>query len=122
MRQMAGSSMMPVRKGYLASFLLAALMPESVNLEYCLRSHFPYHFICPEAHLHGLPTLLPNAHTTIHTRPHLPHLHQDLTLRAKDSLVSFGERLSTRIFASYLRANGVPAQQVGGSGQGLNKF
>jgi hypothetical protein len=28
---------------------------------------------------------------------------QDLTARAKDSLVSFGERLSTRIFASYLR-------------------
>jgi hypothetical protein len=33
---------------------------------------------------------------------------QDLTARAKDSLVSFGERMSTRIFASYLRA------QVGG--------
>lgn len=29
---------------------------------------------------------------------------QDLTPRAKDSLVSFGERLSTRIFASYLRS------------------
>lgn len=28
---------------------------------------------------------------------------QDLTARAKDSLVSFGERLSTRIFAAYLR-------------------
>lgn len=28
---------------------------------------------------------------------------QDLTLRAKDSLVSFGERLSTRLFAAFLR-------------------
>ncbi|GAX83624.1 hypothetical protein CEUSTIGMA_g11048.t1 [Chlamydomonas eustigma] len=36
---------------------------------------------------------------------------QDLTSRAKDSLVSFGERLSTRIFASYLRSCGVPARQ-----------
>jgi aspartate kinase len=36
---------------------------------------------------------------------------QDLTPRAKDSLVSFGERLATRIFASYLRT------QVGGWGQ-----
>ena len=27
---------------------------------------------------------------------------QDLTLRAKDSLVSFGERLSTRLFAAFL--------------------
>ncbi|KAK9824483.1 hypothetical protein WJX72_010708 [[Myrmecia] bisecta] len=36
---------------------------------------------------------------------------QDLTLRAKDSLVSFGERLSTRLFASFLRAHGVPARQ-----------
>ncbi|GLC36554.1 hypothetical protein PLESTB_000161300 [Pleodorina starrii] len=36
---------------------------------------------------------------------------QDLTPRAKDSLVSFGERLSTRIFASYLRSQGVPARQ-----------
>lgn len=36
---------------------------------------------------------------------------QDLTLRAKDSLVSFGERLSTRIFAAYLRKQGVPARQ-----------
>jgi len=36
---------------------------------------------------------------------------QDLTLRAKDSLGSFGERLSTRIFASYLRQQGVPARQ-----------
>jgi aspartate kinase len=31
------------------------------------------------------------------------NIMQDLTARAKDSLVSFGERLSTRIFASYLR-------------------
>ena len=29
---------------------------------------------------------------------------QDLTLRARDSLVSFGERLSTRLFAAFLRA------------------
>lgn len=36
---------------------------------------------------------------------------QDLTPRAKDSLVSFGERLSTRIFASFLRTRGVPAKQ-----------
>ncbi|GIL90330.1 hypothetical protein Vretifemale_17965 [Volvox reticuliferus] len=36
---------------------------------------------------------------------------QDLTPRAKDSLVSFGERLATRIFASYLRTKGVPARQ-----------
>ena len=28
---------------------------------------------------------------------------QDLTNRARDSLVSFGERLSTRLFASFLR-------------------
>ena len=28
---------------------------------------------------------------------------QDLTQRAKDSLVSFGERLSTRLFAAFLR-------------------
>jgi hypothetical protein len=37
---------------------------------------------------------------------------QDLTARAKDSLVSFGERMSTRIFASYLRT------LVSGLGQG----
>ena len=34
---------------------------------------------------------------------------QDLTPRAKDSLVSFGERLSTRLFSAYLRASGVPS-------------
>ncbi len=39
------------------------------------------------------------------------NIMQDLTARAKDSLVSFGERLSTRIFASFLRAQGVPARQ-----------
>lgn len=39
------------------------------------------------------------------------NIMQDLTSRAKDSLVSFGERLSTRIFASYLRTQGVPARQ-----------
>jgi aspartate kinase len=37
---------------------------------------------------------------------------QDLTARARDSLVSFGERMSTRIFASYLRQRGVPARQL----------
>ena len=36
---------------------------------------------------------------------------QEMTPRAKDSLVSFGERLSTRIFAAYLRRLGVPATQ-----------
>ena len=36
---------------------------------------------------------------------------QDLTPRAKDSLVSFGERLSTRLFAAFLAAQGVPARQ-----------
>lgn len=36
---------------------------------------------------------------------------QDLTPRAKDSLVSFGERLSTRLFASFLRQQGIPATQ-----------
>jgi aspartate kinase len=36
---------------------------------------------------------------------------QDLTPRARDSLVSFGERLSTRLFAAYLRSHGVPARQ-----------
>jgi aspartate kinase len=37
---------------------------------------------------------------------------QEMTARAKASLVSFGERLSTRIFAAYLRRLGVPAVQV----------
>ena len=32
------------------------------------------------------------------------HIVQDLTTRAKDSLVSFGERLSTRLFAALLTA------------------
>ncbi|KAL0019476.1 hypothetical protein WJX77_010723 [Trebouxia sp. C0004] len=36
---------------------------------------------------------------------------QDLTMRAKDSLVSFGERLSTRLFAAFLRKEGVAARQ-----------
>jgi len=44
---------------------------------------------------------------------------QDLTPRAKDSLVSFGERLSTRIFASYLRSLGVGAKQVDAFAIGL---
>jgi hypothetical protein len=44
---------------------------------------------------------------------------QDLTARAKDSLVSFGERMSTRIFASYLRQQGVPAKQFDAPGMGV---
>ncbi|KAK9865888.1 hypothetical protein WJX84_003087 [Apatococcus fuscideae] len=36
---------------------------------------------------------------------------QDLTPRALDSLASFGERLSTRMFAAFLRAEGLLAQQ-----------
>ena len=35
---------------------------------------------------------------------HLFSMLQELTPRAQDSLVSFGERLSTRLFASYLRS------------------
>lgn len=42
---------------------------------------------------------------------HLPPPTQDLTPRAKDSLVSFGERLSTRLFAAYLNAQGIAAKQ-----------
>jgi len=38
-------------------------------------------------------------------------LLKDLTPRSLDSLVSFGERLSTRIFAGYLRSVGVPSVQ-----------
>ena len=37
---------------------------------------------------------------------------QDLTLRAKDSLVSFGERLSTRLFAAFLRKEVSPGSQL----------
>nr|GMD50959.1 aspartokinase 2, chloroplastic isoform X1 [Ipomoea batatas] len=36
---------------------------------------------------------------------------KELTLRTKDKLVSFGERLSTRIFAAYLNKLGAKAQQ-----------
>lgn len=36
---------------------------------------------------------------------------RELTCRAKDSLVSFGERLSTRLFAAFLRSEGVGARQ-----------
>jgi aspartate kinase len=36
---------------------------------------------------------------------------QEITPRAKDSLVSFGERLSTRLLAGYLCRLGVPAKQ-----------
>lgn len=38
-------------------------------------------------------------------------LLKDLTPRSLDSLVSFGERLSTRIFSGYLRRQGVPSVQ-----------
>jgi aspartate kinase len=38
-------------------------------------------------------------------------LMQELTPRTSANLVSFGERLSTRIFAAHLRARGVAAQQ-----------
>lgn len=44
---------------------------------------------------------------------------QELTLRAKDSLVSFGERMSTRIFASYLRTQGILARQHDASAIGV---
>lgn len=44
---------------------------------------------------------------------------QELTPRARDSLVSFGERLSTRLFAAYLRAEGVPARAVDAFDAGL---
>ncbi|KAI5068518.1 hypothetical protein GOP47_0016863 [Adiantum capillus-veneris] len=36
---------------------------------------------------------------------------KELTIKTKDYLVSFGERLSTRIFAAYLRQRGVKARQ-----------
>jgi len=44
---------------------------------------------------------------------------QELTPRARDSLVSFGERLSTRLFAAFLRASGVPARNVDAWDAGL---
>ena len=37
---------------------------------------------------------------------------KEMTDRTKDYLVSFGERLSTRIFAAYLKNNGVKTKQV----------
>lgn len=37
---------------------------------------------------------------------------KELTLRTKDYLVSFGECMSTRIFAAYLNTIGVKARQV----------
>lgn len=37
---------------------------------------------------------------------------KELTLRTRDKLVSFGERMSTRIFAAYLNSIGVKARQV----------
>lgn len=36
---------------------------------------------------------------------------QEITPRARDSLVSFGERLSTRLLAGYLRRLEVPSTQ-----------
>lgn len=39
------------------------------------------------------------------------HVLQEITPRARDSLVSFGERLSTRLLAGYLRRLEVPATQ-----------
>lgn len=39
-------------------------------------------------------------------------LMKELTVRTKDYLVSFGERLSTRIFADYLKRIGKHARQV----------
>ena len=38
-------------------------------------------------------------------------LLKDLTPRSMDSLVSFGERMSTRIFSGYLRQLGIPSMQ-----------
>jgi aspartate kinase len=43
---------------------------------------------------------------------------QELTPRARDALVSFGERLSTRIFASYLSTLSVPAVQADACSEG----
>jgi hypothetical protein len=60
------------------------------------------HACCRPAHAH----VRADVHARLHARR-----QQDLTARARDSLVSFGERLSTRIFASYLRVQGVPALQ-----------
>jgi aspartate kinase len=37
---------------------------------------------------------------------------KELTLRTTDYLLSFGERMSTRIFAAYLNKYGVKARQV----------
>jgi aspartate kinase len=39
-------------------------------------------------------------------------LMKELTVRTKDYLVSFGERLSTRLFAAYLNSIGNYARQV----------
>lgn len=38
-------------------------------------------------------------------------LMNELTPRAKDYLVSFGERMSTRLFAAYLQSKGVRSKQ-----------
>lgn len=56
-----------------------------------------------------------------HVAAHLEELEQllkgiammkELTLRTRDYLVSFGECMSTRIFAAYLNNIGVKARQV----------
>ena len=44
-------------------------------------------------------------------------LMQELTARTSANLVSFGERLSTRIFAAFLRAQGVAARQYDAFGR-----
>lgn len=57
----------------------------------------------------------------VHLTAHLEELEQllkgiavmkELTPRTRDYLVSFGECMSTRIFAAYLNKTGVKARQV----------
>jgi aspartokinase len=78
----------------------------------------------------------PSVYTNAHTSPSsdaelLDELEQllmgialmkELTLRTKDYLVSFGERLSTRLFAAYLNRIGTYARQVRDLYAGLDKF
>ena len=70
---------------------------------------------CPDVYI--------NAHTSSSSRAELLEeleqllmgiaLMKELTLRTKDYLVSFGERLSTRLFAAYLNSiDGTFARQV----------
>ncbi|CAG9465005.1 unnamed protein product [Pedinophyceae sp. YPF-701] len=44
---------------------------------------------------------------------------EHLSNRARDQLVSYGERMSTRIFAGYLRRCGIPARQVDAFAAGM---